>query len=33
MYYTAVKFQIEKGQEQTTFIKKKTNQVLNNEET
>lgn len=32
MYYTAVKFQIEKGQEQTTFIKKK-NQVLNNEET
>lgn len=33
MYYTAVKFQIEKGQEQTTFIKKKNNQVLNNEET
>lgn len=33
MYYTAVKFQIEKGQEQTTFIKEKNNQVLNNEET
>lgn len=29
MYYTAVKFQIEKGQEQTTFIKNNNREDFN----